>query len=343
MQKDWQDQPNARPLKNRVYDYAKIISFPLTGMLTLLITTWINRGFIEPEGDKWATLIITSPTCYVLTLPAAFLIWLHTMRGDQPLKPYFSLPAALLSLWGFTAAAGFRFLKDIELHEFCSIVFAIYGTLAGLFVSVSFEECRGYAQQQKGRTVLAVFAAATAALYRIFDEKLWYHMCHSSGLVVYWMLHAFHVPINITAMEDNIMLFSQHFTMHLHGPCSGLEGVFIFMFLLSVLMMIDWPLFKRLPVLEIYLLGFIYMFFMNTLRIASLFLIGYRAMEPDASAFMHSMRDAPLQVFHSLAGAVYYMVASGIFLSVLYKKAVTGTVKKTENVTTPLPAKATLL
>src|SRR5258706_13246147 len=104
------------------------------------------------------------------------------------------------------------------------------------------------------------------------------------------------------------MLGSANFAVQLQPPCSGLEGIFLFMFLLSGMILLDWQWFKRFRLLDIYLVAIVFMFFVNALRITVYVIIGHWANAPDAGEFAQSLGDLPLAMFHSLAGGVLYLI-----------------------------------
>src|SRR5262249_26340809 len=106
--------------------------------------------------------------------------------------------------------------------------------------------------------------------------------------------------------------------LRLYPACSGLEGVFLFYFLLAAMMLIDWRLFSSRRVLAYFLIAFIYMFFLNAFRITALFMVGDCAWRPDASAFAVSFRDWPLMMFHDWVGWLVYLSAFLLFAAIVY-------------------------
>ncbi len=74
----------------------------------------------------------------------------------------------------------------------------------------------------------------------------------------YWVCWAF-VVTSWTDPYSFPELALDHFTVIIYPGCSGMEGVFIFCFLFSVILLLDWHLFSKWHVFEIYAWGMMYM------------------------------------------------------------------------------------
>ena len=119
-----------------------------------------------------------------------------------------------------------------------------------------------------------------------------------------------------------MMVLSKYFVVEVYRTCSGLEGMSLFIFLLSIIFLLDWRIFRQVRILEIYLIGILYMFFINAVRIASVFSVGYHAWDPAASGFAKSLRGAPIELFHSFVGHIYYLTAFAIFAAIMYRRCI---------------------
>jgi len=249
-----------------------------------------------------------------LSVPCVFLLWLRIIGRDHKFIPVFSPVACICSFIGFIAAAGL----DINKYPLLVLFYATAGTIAGLFIFIRFDDFCHYAFRQQRLTIIALLAASMSAIYSASDMFLWKQICLSTAMTAHWILDTF--GMNVHATIDRhisnfpaVSLSSQYFNIQVLQGCSGLEGIFLFLFLLSAIILFDWEFFKNIPFFETYFIGFIYMFLVNTLRIVTLFLIGHLAWMPGASPWMASMRGLPLQVFHSVLGEIYYFIAFVIF------------------------------
>ena len=309
--------------------YLKIASLSALGLGLLLIFSWtprttfvwVPRHFI-PVGRGWSWFVITFPVSHLLSIPAAFVLWLYAWRRDYTFTMRFSFTAFLASYIGFMVAAGL----NASQYRSTVMCFALLGTLAGLAVFIDIKQLLRPAMQDWKLTLIALLTASISALYNLLENQTWERLCRSTASMVYWLLHSFGFEIGLTIGSDKnhipiTTISSKAFVLQVYRPCSGMEGIFLFLFLLSAIFVIDWPLFKRSRIIEIYLIGIIYMFLVNVLRIASLYALGYFAWQPDASAFMQSLRATPIEIFHSVAGEIYDFIAFVFFALVLYRNA----------------------
>jgi exosortase/archaeosortase family protein len=241
---------------------------------------------------------------------------LSTLEKERKLTEIFSYKMCFASILCFLAASWLNVFH----HWQVIATIAFSGTTCGLFVFVPCSEFLGMARRRRKLSMIALIAASSCFLYNMFDYYLFESLCKSSGLFIYWVMHGLGFEVGVSLGDGkNVTLSSPYFTIQVHRSCSGIEGMFLFQFLLSSIILIDWPVFESSSLIEFYLAGFIYMFAVNCLRIASIFSLGYFASKPDASQFMKSLRGLPIKMFHSFAGEIYYLIAFVIFASLLYK------------------------
>jgi exosortase/archaeosortase family protein len=312
-----------RPALKSFLNYLGVVSFPLIGLAAMLIISWVKRGYIEYKDD-WEVPVITAPAVYFISIPLAFVVWLYAAERERPFMRRFSLPVCMLSLCGLIVATVFM---TRGMPRYANAL-AAYGVVAGVFIFVSFNDCWDYAEANRKKTVIAFFAATMSALYKLCSGNLWYHMCHYTAVTVYRMLKTLGLAVNIDDVQFAMKISSKNFTIAVFQPCSGLEGTFIFLCLLSLLVIIDWSLFRKMPLTVLYLIGFVYMYCINVLRIATLFAIGYYSWQPDASPFMRSLRGSTFEMFHSMMGLVYCLIAFALFTICLYRVLVKRRLKK---------------
>lgn len=310
---DWRQKPEVI----RIFRRIMLISVPLTGLGAMIISSWIIRGSIIPTAYRFS--FFAMPVKYLITIPFAFLAWVHSTEHTRPLTLRFSLPILLLSMTLFMLASSFAHKHGYRSY---SLALGFGGTVVGLGTFIPMREVWSRIKEDWRLTALALCAASLATLYILFRQEFWKQLCRSTGWIVYHVMNAMGADVSIKVKHSTTILYSTYFRANIHPACSGIDGISIFFFLLSMVIMFDWQLFKRLALLETFLIGFIYMFFVNALRITSLFAVGYHSWKPDASPMIKALRGTPQELFHSYIGMIYYLIGFCLFAAVLYRLAI---------------------
>lgn len=276
-------------------------------------------------------------------IPFCFMLWLRMVQRENAAiyKPL-SVILCSTSIIAFASLMYLPFKWRLEVE--------VLGLLAACFSMVSVRECVRQLTRDLKLSLVLVMGMFSSTMYFIIQGHLWTKVCHATAHVVDFILvrlagiHVFvyesKMPVyrRIVRMHSKgevkivtikqgggdkfLTMQSETFAIKLFPACSGMEGVFLFMFLLSSVLLIDWQIFKKRSIIDLYLMGFIYMFMVNAMRISSLFLFGHYAWKPDASHAMQLSRGVPIHVFHTWVGWVVYLVAFFIFVSILYRYTV---------------------
>ena len=288
--------------------HIKPASFSLLGLGVLFLLESIVPHRLPPNGFFWS-------------VPSIFVFWLRLIRQDHVITERFSLLACALSFTGFIAAAGL----DPNKYPLLATAFTALGTFAGLCIFIRARDFFHYGFRERDLTLIGLLGMSVSALYHLSDTFLWQRMCISAAICTRWLLELLGLHVYTTmgsqAGKPSVFVHSDYFHIQIFQPCSGIEGIFIFIFLLSSILLLDWKLFKHVRLIELYLIGFIYMFAMNILRIATLFLVGHYTSSPTAPAWMADYKDLAVILFHSYIGVVYYLFAFAAFAEILYKFA----------------------
>ncbi len=301
--------------------HLKLISVPMVGLCILLAIKLIVRGYIDPfvEDRPWeGDWFILPPALYFFSLPVVFAFWIYALRDDHRFAKTFSIAACLLSAASFMLAIGL----DMKEHEAIVIGSTLIGCIAGCFIFINYKEFYRHAFRDERITCVAIIGACTSTMYGLMDHYLWERMAYSAAKSSQWLLELFPIDVlaGITKEGEKIItiIASSNFKILVYRGCSGLEGIFLFVFLLSVAVLLDWKNLKRIHLIETYLTGFIFMYLANVLRLVSLFLLGHFSHAPDASPLLASMRGLPIHVFHSFIGQIYYILVFILFAHLLY-------------------------
>ncbi len=296
--------------------YLTIGSIMLSGLLLLQIMQWLNMPTLKLSSDD--ILWFTAPSLYFLSFPIAFLFLIYALREKKRFAISFSPVACAVSVVCFMLSAGL----NIKTYHSAVAILSFSGCVAGAFVFINFREFITQALVDKRQSSVALIGASASAIYSIMDNYLWQRISYSSANTSQWLLELMNMEmksgVHKNGKELAATLYSDYFTLIVYRPCSGLEGIFLFIFLLSIAVLFDWKILKRIKLIETYLIGFIFMYLGNVLRIVSLFLLGHFAHAPDASPQLAYMRGLPSHIFHSFIGQIYYVIIFMIFAKLLY-------------------------
>jgi exosortase/archaeosortase family protein len=263
-----------------------------------------------------------------LPVPVAFLLWLRIVDSDRPVPLRLSLPWCAFSLAGYAA---FSAITQSARNEglmpqafFVRELFFGTGVLAGLFAAVSLRECISRACQNPRLAGVAIVAASSALLYYRLIEVLWQSMCGVTAQMVFALLRLFDAQVSITQSfahgMPRFLVGSPWFSINVYIGCSGLEGIFLFTFMLSVLFLCDWKFFKNRNLVLLYTIGVICMFMVNALRITAFFTIGYWAHKPGVGKWLNALQGTPVDLFHSYVGWVFYLITFVVFSICVHNK-----------------------
>lgn len=284
----------------------RAISLPIAALTTAIITISIRRDelFVPELFGQFVPFLI------------ALFIWLSAMHRLSALR--LSLQPALLGLSAAAFIVSLALFGNRDYAPFRELGIQI-GVFAGMFAFVSGGQYWHYIALSPARFSFAVAAALCSKLYYLSSTFFWERMCQAAAILVGYILDPFIPNLDVTSrIGAPIIVASRHFGLEIYEPCSGLEGIFLFFFLLLAMFIVDWPLFKGRKWWLLFPFGVVYIFLFNGLRIASIFVLGHWAWQPSASAWQASFRTTPVEIFHSYAGWVYYLVAFAIFVKVFY-------------------------
>lgn len=295
--------------------YGSIGSISLPVVLTLFCFQAIIQGRWTwlPSTDYLATHL-PQLSAQFLPLPFLFFLWLRIVEGKSLIATKYSPLACIISVICLTVTQ--EFIKSPTLIQ---CLFAI-SIVTGLFVLLPFSECVKRAKEHRLATLVAFVAATAPSNFYWLTEILWRQMCSWTTFCVYHILHVFTDQVHLGKgdWEDtSFIIKSPYLIMKVYPGCSGLEGIFLFSFMLSVYFLYDWDYFKNRKIIRLYLIGLIYMFAVNCLRIVTYFAVGYWANNPDAWLWVQEFKGTPVVLFHTYIGWVYYIIAFVLYCIVL--------------------------
>lgn len=281
--------------------YAQVIGLPLLAMaLFYYLRTGIHAEF-PPLMFK------------LISIPGAMLMWWVFMAKRDYGRLHFS-PLFFALFIGFSGLLFFKH-HDLTLRW----VGILGGMFAGYFVWVDFRKCFSCMAEHKRPALVALIMGAASFCYIWANDLLWREIVHSTAIVLDFFMKLFDTSQSIGYNNKRmLMIQSPYMSLEIHHGCSGMEGVFLFAFLISGLLLLDWDIFKRRNLLNLYASGFLYMFMMNAFRIFYIFFIFDIASNPNAGTIGKMLQGWPQELAHSTAGWIFYLIAFGIFTWLLY-------------------------
>ena len=263
----------------------------------------------------------------MLSITFMHVLWVQAIERQKPfslaLQPHFIfLAVALLVLapYFFMHHGRYAYIAiSLFIAVLCTFAF-IPPRIALLRAS---EHCR--------LTAVALFAASLDKIYFFAKSLLWEALSNATAVGIRTLLRAGGIHTtswSATTDKPGVFVKLPEFTMKILPECSGLEGIFLFYYLLALILLIDWRIFSRWSLTELYATGFVYMFLMNVLRIFSYMLFIRHVGYTDASARL-------IDLFHSNIGWVIYLAAFGIFMTGMYVLAAKTFVREPVHKKTP--------
>lgn len=299
--------------------YLIIGCIPFTAVASLLAISALNGTWtlMAEYRENFSRHISQLPAEFV-PVPIAFLLWVYCMERSEKFTLSFSPFFCAVSIAGF-------FIRESTIRYFdAHAIGMLIGVVAGFFVLLSLREVVRRIVHNPRPTFVALMGGFAAYNYYALMFSMWDRMCDWTTQLVYGMLQLFGFDATSAAINQGrtmMLINSPHFNIIINPGCNGLEGIFLFNFMLSVMLLLDWGLFKHRSILLLYVFGVFYMFFMNSLRIFLFFTLGYWAYNPDAWGWIQEFKGTPVYLFHSYVGWVFYLIAFGIFAAVLYSDA----------------------
>jgi exosortase/archaeosortase family protein len=157
-------------------------------------------------------------------------------------------------------------------------------------------------------------AASALGIYTLVDFFVWPFFSGSTTFAVYFILKSLGFAMifdpNPTVLRHSL------FEAQVAATCSGLEGIAIFVFIFSLILMSEWEKFLPKRIFFIYLAGFFYMVMLNVFRVAVFFAaaiwVTHQWGRERASELF-------VWFFHEHIGWVLYFIGIPIFIALILR------------------------
>lgn len=313
--------PKLRAVVSSVLGRMCVMSFlPCFGVFAIWATIANNSGHAWPADH-------IVPTLAAVIVSFALLLRLLDESRRRSLSLSLSYPAAAVSLTIVAYASMLLADRGRSSHEIFGI--AVLGVVAGFFASVPDRQFVERLQHYPRAVVVTIVAALSLHAYWHLNLLAWVHLSGATSTMVRGILWVCGFPTTTFTQEQKggdghlidywAYVSSSDFSVKIGSWCSGFEAMTLFIFLLSLFVLLDWNLFSKVRHLwAVYILTVPFVLVVNAMRIAGLFLYAewyvWRYNRSDA------MR-ATVAAFHSNIGWVIYSVAFAVFLPLVYRWA----------------------
>jgi len=288
-------------------------SFAAVAAIFVIHAVFGDWTWMQHLGRHFASQIAVE----FLPVPVMFFLWLRAVENGKPWVLSFSPFFCAVSVACFVLAQEMG--RDYDMQQ---VLFG-WGVVASLFVMVPFWKVLRTVITSPRPAICAVLGASAACNYYYFMRTIWTNMRDWTSHAAANILHAAGVPVvaELHPKWQSVILTGPHIHVEVNPGCNGLEGIFLFNFMLSVMLLVDWQLFRRCSIVMLYAFGVAYMFLMNALRISVFYSVGLWTWQPGVPPWVASLRVAPMLLFHSYIGWTFYLIAFGLFAFIMYRTA----------------------
>lgn len=187
--------------------------------------------------------------------------------------------------------------------------FAVLALGSSFFVFVKPSSIYRKLKSYPVETAFGILAGLAQVLYELINQRFWrWYLSIPTIGAVRGLLRLFGVHTESTNPRE---IAHPLFTVHVGTPCSGLEGVAFFVFVFSVLAILDWKKHSPRKLFALFTGGTLFMLVLNLLRITVFFLIALwitiQFGKSEGSQWF-------VWAFHAHIGWIFYLIGIGIFL-----------------------------
>ncbi len=301
----------------------------LKRFLILFIVPYLElvllRFMISRKAIYEHLILLFSPGLMFYTLiPFATVFVVFVMLLDKkkdPLPLIFHKKVAL--------ANGIFFLAFLlvglnlgPLHAFLgkkwlSFIWSLLGALtfgSSLLIFLDLEVLFQRLKQYRWEALFSLFAGGLFYLFHLSIHYLWPFLSTAVTLIVYSLLKI--LGFKMILGDDPFTLSHPLFSAKIAAACSGLEGIFLFIFLFSLILIVDWGKYSLKKAFLIYCLGILFMFCLNALRVTIFFAAAILATKHWGQGQASQLF---VWFFHANVGWIFYLIGIAVFFSILFR------------------------
>ncbi len=295
----------------------KLLSASLPLVLPIVCTALIHHYFFKTFGANNLTLGIYSRDIYIpLGLGAIFSLY-HMIGNGVVLRfrlLYFIgtmvLLVGMIALLKNYLGMMLKFPHSTLIGTLLSSCFFIL--VLSFLTTLKFSDLLAYIRKRNSAALYTLVALGSLLNYPVILNFFWREASYLTAKSVYYVYRLFGVPLHFQLTPVSFNLSGGGFAIKIIMGCSGLEGVFFFVFGFSLLQCLekrdfDWK------VVGAYGVGSVFLFFLNTVRISTFYLLGIHLEKIFEFRKVKGIIEAS---FHNHLGWILYLLGIIIFVRV---------------------------
>lgn len=283
-----------------------------------IIFSFRDLGLLPMEPYYWSKPIVF----FFFLAIVIFYVIQRDMEKMPLLRFKFSWPAFLTNISACTVFLTFTnfITKRAAVFEANSILMAAIWYLLGFvillsifFIFIDFQTIGSLLKIFKKESILAASFSILFLVTFPLVQKLWQPLAFFAGKAVAKAL-AFTYPGTWFNPKTNA-LYIREFSTSIGEPCSGVEGMSLFIILFTAMLIVDWKRIYQLRALLLYPVGIMMMYAANLARIYAIQFLGYQVSlkwGPDVAYKI------VMDQFHSHFGWIFYTVLILVFFKLTY-------------------------
>ena len=301
--------------KNLIRFFERALFFLIILCLeTLLLSVFIDFQFTNIQG-----LFIKTEVHFMLLLFVVifFILSLHKFKKIKKLEKldytrFISLLFLHLAAVFFFYRLNVFIIKYLEivnqhtlLYSVLWYVNAISIPLILLFAFFEYDFVKKFTKTFENQLWLSLVLAFISFWILENSIKLWVFFSKITSKAVYFLLSIFFNGANYTIGANNIPVVGiPAVAAKIYAPCSGVEGMVMFLILFTLLVLVDYKKFNMKKVFILYPIGVVGAFVVNILRTFLIFVVGH-----------FTSQEFAVGAFHSNAGWILFTI---YFLAFVY-------------------------
>lgn len=314
-----------KPSRRRTIAWERLARTFSTSFLSLF-------GFlltVATNANSKGTGSLTNPATISIVAMIIFAAMLLRCLDRLENRPITLRPSVTWTMFSVSCFAYASLLLSQDANTLWITALPMLGVMASIFAMTPVLPFLKRAAMAPQAVAVMIIASLWPDVYWTQNLPAWGYLSGVTSAMVRGILWVCGFPTSTSTGEKKgedgqitdyyVYVSSSDFSVQIGSWCSGFEGVSLFIFLLSVFVLLDWGLFSKVKHLwAIYLLTVPFVLAINAFRIAGLF--AYAVWNVREYGRTQAIW-ATIEAFHSNIGWVMYSVAFAVFLPLVYRWA----------------------
>jgi len=286
-------------------------------VLPIFCTAFVHHLFFKTFGENNLTLGIYSRDIYIPLGLGAVVSFYQMIGNGVGLRFRTRFFVLTLGLLVFVSALLKFYLQLIFKIPHSFLIVTLLGTcfltlITAFLTTLKFSEVLTYVRKRNSAALYVLIAVTSLLNYPLILKFFWKQASFLTAKSVYYIYLLCGIPLHFQLTPVSFNLSGGGFAVKIIMGCSGLEGIFFFIFGFSLIQCLEKRSFNwRVPVA--YLVGSLVLFLLNTFRISSFYFLGIQLKKIMAASQVRQIVEA---AFHNHLGWILYLVGIIIFMRV---------------------------